>query len=188
MPPPRTAARYCARDGSRHDVLVLTTPAGRWRILDTTETTVVHVETLTGIDDLLSQATALARDYATRRFAFGKRLLDHPLHAETLAAMELEWRAGFLLAFHVVELLGRQETATAAPQDLSRLRLLIPVAKLFTAKQAVAVASEALESFGGAGYIEEYKIGRMWRDQRLLRIGGGTTETMRYYIAKLMGL
>jgi citronellyl-CoA dehydrogenase len=36
--------------------------------------------------------------------------------------------------------------------------------------------------------MEEYKIARAFRDQRLLRIGGGTTETMRYYLAKLMGL
>ena len=33
MPPPRTAATYRARDGNEHDVLVLTTPAGRWRIV-----------------------------------------------------------------------------------------------------------------------------------------------------------
>ena len=45
-----------------------------------------------------------------------------------------------------------------------------------------------LQLHGGAGYIEEYHIARAWRDQRLLRIGGGTTETMRYYVAKLMGL
>src|SRR3954454_4712380 len=76
MPPPHTAATYLARDGCRHDVLVLTTPAGRWRILDTTETTVVHVETLTGHDDRLSQATALAEDYAAEQQAFhdGARL------------------------------------------------------------------------------------------------------------------
>ena len=45
-----------------------------------------------------------------------------------------------------------------------------------------------LQFHGGAGYIEEMHIARAWRDQRLLRIGGGTTETMRYYVAKLMGL
>ena len=78
MPPPRTAATYRARDSCEHDVLVLTTPAGRWRILDTTETTVVHVETLTGFDDLLSQATALAEDYASEQQAYcdGERLED----------------------------------------------------------------------------------------------------------------
>ena len=73
MPPPRTAATYRARDGSQHDVLVLTTPAGRWRILDTTETTVVHVETLTGFDDLLSQATALAERLRGRAAGLPRR-------------------------------------------------------------------------------------------------------------------
>src|SRR3954451_22130870 len=78
MPPPRTAATYRARDGSEHDVLVLTTPAGRWRILDTSESTVVHGETRTGHDDRLSQATALARDYAAEAQVYhdGERLED----------------------------------------------------------------------------------------------------------------
>ena len=126
----------------------------------------------------MRRAIALARDYATRRKAFGKRLLDHPLHAETLAAMELEWRVGFLLAFHVVELLGIQEAGTATEDDLARLRLLIPVAKLYTAKQAVAVASEAIESFGGAGYIEDTGIPRLLRDAQVLSIWEGTTNVL----------
>ena len=45
-----------------------------------------------------------------------------------------------------------------------------------------------LQFHGGWGYVEEYPIARAWRDSRLLRIGGGTTETMRYYLAKLMSL
>ena len=126
----------------------------------------------------MRRATALARDYAARRVAFGKRLLDHPLHAETLAAMELEWRAGFFLAFHVVELLGRQEAGEATNDQLALLRLLIPVAKLYTAKQAVAVASEAVEAFGGAGYIEDTGIPRLLRDAQVLSIWEGTTNVL----------
>jgi len=126
----------------------------------------------------MRRAVALARDYAARRVAFDKPLIEHPLHAETLLAMELEWRAGFVLAFHVVELLGKQECGTASNDDLARLRLLIPVAKLFTAKQAVAVASEALESFGGAGYIEDTGIPRLLRDAQVLSIWEGTTNVL----------
>lgn len=126
----------------------------------------------------MRRAIALARDYATRRVGFGKRLIDHPLHRETLAAMELEWRAGFLLTFHVVELLGKQECGTASADDLARLRLLIPVAKLYTAKQAVAVASEAVESFGGAGYIEDTGLPRLLRDAQVLSIWEGTTNVL----------
>ena len=126
----------------------------------------------------MRRAIALASDYATRRVAFGKPLAAHPLHAATLAAMEIEWRAGFHLAFHVVELLGRQECGNAMPDELARLRLLIPVAKLYTAKQAVALASEALESFGGAGYIEDTGLPRLLRDAQVLSIWEGTTNVL----------
>lgn len=126
----------------------------------------------------MRRAIALARDYARRRTAFGKPLAQHPLHAATLAALETEWRAAFMLAFHVVELLGKQECKEASPEELARLRLLIPVAKLYTAKQAVAVASEALESFGGAGYIEDTGLPRLLRDAQVLPIWEGTTNVL----------
>ncbi|HKN64990.1 MAG TPA: acyl-CoA dehydrogenase family protein [Gemmatimonadaceae bacterium] len=126
----------------------------------------------------MRRAIALAREYAMQRRAFGKLLIDQPLHVATLEAMELEWRAGFFLAFHVAELLGRQETGNASDDELARLRLLIPVAKLYTAKQAVAVASEALESFGGAGYIEDTGLPRLLRDAQVLSIWEGTTNVL----------
>jgi putative acyl-CoA dehydrogenase len=126
----------------------------------------------------MRRAIALATDYASRRIAFGKPLAGHPLHAETLAALELEWRAGFLLTFEVVEMLGKQETEVATPEELARLRLLIPVAKLYTAKQAVAVASEAIESFGGAGYVEDTGLPRLLRDAQVLSIWEGTTNVL----------
>jgi citronellyl-CoA dehydrogenase len=47
---------------------------------------------------------------------------------------------------------------------------------------------QCLQFHGGWGYIEEFPIARAWRDQRLFRIGGGTSETMKYYLARLMGL
>ncbi|HXQ77860.1 MAG TPA: acyl-CoA dehydrogenase family protein, partial [Gemmatimonadaceae bacterium] len=106
----------------------------------------------------MRRAIALATDYARKRRAFGKLLMEHPLHVETLADMQLEFRAAFLLAFRVVELLGREECGTASDSDVMLLRLLTPVAKLYTARRAIAVASETLESFGGAGYVEDTGI------------------------------
>lgn len=134
----------------------------------------------------MRRAVALARDYATRRIAFGKPLSAHPLHAETLASLEMEWRAGLMLAFHVAELLGKQECNAATPEDLGRLRLLIPVAKLYTAKQAVAVASEALECFGGAGYIEDTGFPRLLRDAQVLSIWEGTTNVLSVDVLRAM--
>src|SRR5256714_5434289 len=126
----------------------------------------------------MRRALALATDYARRRNAFGKPLIEHPLHRETLAELELEFRAAFLLAFRVVELLGKEESGEASESELRLLRFLIPVAKLYTAKQAIAVASETIEAFGGAGYVEDSGIPRLLRDAQVVSIWEGTTNAL----------
>lgn len=126
----------------------------------------------------MRRAVALASDYARRRSAFGKLLIDHPLHVQTLADMHLELRAAFLLAFRVVELLGKDECGDATESESRLLRFLIPVAKLYTAKRAIAVASEALETFGGAGYLEDTGLPRLLRDAQVLSIWEGTTNIL----------
>jgi alkylation response protein AidB-like acyl-CoA dehydrogenase len=126
----------------------------------------------------MRRAIALASDYARRRRAFGKLLIEHPLHIETLADMQLELRAAFLLAFRVVELLGKDECGDASESESRLLRFLIPIAKLYTAKQAITVASEALEAFGGAGYLEDTGLPRLLRDAQVLSIWEGTTNIL----------
>lgn len=126
----------------------------------------------------MRRAVALARDYARRRTAFGSPLGDHPLHADTLAAMQVELAGCFLLVFRVVELLGLTELGMASDADARLLRLLTPVAKLYTGKRAVAVASEAIEAFGGAGYIEDTGLPRLLRDAQVLPIWEGTTNVL----------
>jgi hypothetical protein len=81
MPDPATAACYRARDGTEHRVLVERSAAGRWRVLDAVDDDdAIVVDTLTGQDDRLDQAAALARDYAAEQQAHhdGARL-DDPL-------------------------------------------------------------------------------------------------------------
>jgi putative acyl-CoA dehydrogenase len=126
----------------------------------------------------MRRAVALASDYARRRRAFGKALIEHPLHLETLAEMHLELRAAFLLAFRVVELLGKDECGDATESEARLLRFLIPLAKLYTAKQAIAIASETLEAFGGAGYVEDTGIPRLLRDAQVLSVWEGTTNIL----------
>jgi alkylation response protein AidB-like acyl-CoA dehydrogenase len=57
----------------------------------------------------MRRALALARDYARRRRAFGALLVDKPLHADTLAALEAEYAGAFCLAFRSAELIGALE-------------------------------------------------------------------------------
>jgi alkylation response protein AidB-like acyl-CoA dehydrogenase len=126
----------------------------------------------------MRRAVALARDYAGRRIAFGAALADKPLHADTLAGMQAELEGGFHLAFHLVELLGREEAGVAGARDRELLRLLTPIVKLTTARQAVAVTSEALECFGGAGYVEDTGLPVLLRDAQVFSIWEGTTNVL----------
>lgn len=126
----------------------------------------------------MRRALAIARDYAQRRNAFGKHLIDLPLHAETLAQLEVRFRGSFALAFGLCELLGKVECGQATEEENTLLRLLTPVAKLFTAKEAFSVVSEALECMGGAGYIENTDMPRLLRDTQVLTIWEGTTNVL----------
>jgi acyl-CoA dehydrogenase len=121
---------------------------------------------------------ALARDYARRRAAFGAHLIDQPLHQTTLAWLRVQHEASLQLAFRAVELLGRDEAGEATEQEQLTLRLLLPITKLLTAKQAVAAASEAIESFGGAGYVEDTHLPVLLRDAQVLPIWEGTTNVL----------
>ena len=126
----------------------------------------------------MRRAVALARAYAHERRAFGKPLIGLPLHAATLARLEAQTRAAFLLAFELVELIGLQESGQIDSDQKALLRLLTPISKLLTAKQAVSVVSEAIEAFGGAGYVEDTGIPMMLRDTQVLPIWEGTTNVL----------
>ncbi len=137
----------------------------------------------------MRRALALARDYARRRKAFGALLVDKPLHADTLAGLEAEYAAAFCLAFRSVELLGALEHGTAASRESDeRLsRVLIPLAKLTTGKQAVAVTSEAIEACGGAGYVEDTGLPRILADAQVLPIWEGTTNVLSLDTLRALG-
>jgi acyl-CoA dehydrogenase len=135
----------------------------------------------------MARAVSLARDYATRRSAFGKRLLDHPLHARTLADMQAEYEAAFALTFHVAELLGHAEHGDGDTGQIALLRLLTPLAKLWTARVSIALASEALECFGGAGYIEDTGLPQLLRDAQVYAIWEGTTNVLSLDMLRALG-
>jgi len=126
----------------------------------------------------MRRACALAVEFARLRPAFGALLADKPLHVDTLAWMLAETDAATLLAFRIAELTGTHEAGEASERDQRLARALIPIAKLTTGKQAVAVASEALECFGGAGYVEDTGLPRLLRDAQVLPIWEGTTNVL----------
>jgi len=122
----------------------------------------------------MRRGLALAKDYARRRKAFGALLVDKPLHADTLAMLEAEYAGAFCLAFRCAQLLGEIDHSGESPLA----RALVPIAKLTTGKQAVAVCSEAIEACGGAGYIEDTGLPRILADAQVLPIWEGTTNVL----------
>lgn len=135
----------------------------------------------------MRRAVQLACDYATRRRAFGRLLRDLPLHVETLAGIAVEVAGATELVTWMFEICGRVETGSASAEDETVLRVLTPVAKLFTGKQAVAVASEALEAFGGAGYVEDSGLPWLLRDAQVLPIWEGTTNVLSLDTLRALG-
>jgi alkylation response protein AidB-like acyl-CoA dehydrogenase len=127
---------------------------------------------------LMRRGMALAFAYAGERRAFGAALAELPLHVDTLAGLQAESEGALHLTFRVVELLGRAEAGELDDDGRALLRILTPLAKLTTARQSVGVASEVLEAFGGAGYVEDTGLPTLLRDAQVLTIWEGTTNVL----------
>jgi hypothetical protein len=131
---------------------------------------------------------ALARAYAQKRVAFGAPLAQKPLHVDTLAWMAAEQESIFHLAFRTAEIMGRIESKTATEIEEKLVRILTPIVKLTTAKQGVALASETLEAFGGAGYVEDTGLPLLLRDAQVLPIWEGTTNVLSMDTIRALGV
>jgi hypothetical protein len=127
---------------------------------------------------LMRRGMALASAYARERRAFGATLAELPLHVDTLAGVQAESEGALHLTFRVVELLGHAEAGELDEDGRALLRILTPLAKLTTARQSVSVASEVLEAFGGAGYVEDTGLPTLLRDAQVLTIWEGTTNVL----------
>jgi alkylation response protein AidB-like acyl-CoA dehydrogenase len=137
---------------------------------------------------LMRRGLSLAFDYANKRVAFGAVLSRKSLHMDTLLGLQAEFEAAFHLAFYVAELTGKSEAGEIDQNDARLLRLLTPIMKLTTGKQSVMVASEVLESFGGAGYVEDTGLPVLLRDSQVLPIWEGTTNVLALDTLRAMGL
>ncbi len=134
----------------------------------------------------MRRGLALANDYSQKRKAFGKKLINLPLHAQTLNELQYEFEGALHLVFQAGLLLGKQETERISQQEMLLLRLLTPIAKLYTGKQVVSVMSEVIECFGGAGYIEDTGLPALLRDAQVLPIWEGTTNVLSLDVLRVL--
>jgi putative acyl-CoA dehydrogenase len=141
--------------------------------------TIIEMATHTRLDialgsaGLIRRAFSQALHYANNRHAFGKTLADQPLMREVLGDMALESEAAMLLA---MDLAARFSSTN--PLDMAWQRLLTPVAKFWNTKRSVAIAAEAMEVFGGNGYVETGPMGRLYREAPVNSIWEGSGNVM----------
>jgi hypothetical protein len=117
--------------------------------------------------------------YMKQRTAFGKRLADFNGLQGMVAEMGTDVEAARLLTLRAAALKDAGKPA----------RLAASMAKVFASEVAMKAASKALQIHGGAGYITEFPIERIFRDAKLTEIGEGTSEVQRMVIAReILGL
>jgi alkylation response protein AidB-like acyl-CoA dehydrogenase len=125
---------------------------------------------------------ALARDYARNRRVFGHPLADQPMHRAWLARIAAEYEAMLALCFETAAALGRAEHGGNA----GMARLLAPLTKLLCARQGIWGTSELIESFGGAGYIEDTGLPRIFRNAHVHAIWEGTTSVLAHDVLRAL--
>jgi len=128
-----------------------------------------------------------AINYGRERSAFGKPIIKREYWQHKLVDMQIKIEAAKAFTYKIVDQYNDERYVKKGPLSMETVKL-ISMAKVLVGEMNSEVLDTCLQFHGGWGYIEDYHVARAWRDGRLLRIGGGTTETMRYYIAKLMGL
>jgi citronellyl-CoA dehydrogenase len=126
-------------------------------------------------------------NYGRDRVAFGKPIIKREVWQHKFVDLATKLEAGRALSYRATEAYNDEKYVQKVPISFETTKL-VSMAKIFVGDVVSEVADQVLQFHGGWGYIEEFHVARAWRDQRLFRIGGGTTETLKYYVAKLMGL
>ena len=127
---------------------------------------------------LAQGAYDLAFAYAQERQQFGRPIAKFQAVQFALADMATEIEAGRQLVYRAAWLKD-----AGKPFGLAAAQ-----AKLYTGLLSNRAANAALQIHGGYGFMDEYAISRLYRDQKILEIGEGTNEVQRMVIARLLGL
>ncbi len=138
---------------------------------------------ITGSAGAMRKAVIMAAHHVSQRTAFQKKLIDQPLMRHVLADLALESEAALALAFRV----GASFDAAKDPHEAALSRVLTPIAKYWICKRQPALINEALECFGGIGFVEEVGMARMYRGAPLNAIWEGSGNVIALDIVRALG-
>ncbi|WCE04047.1 acyl-CoA dehydrogenase family protein [Pseudoxanthomonas sp. JBR18] len=139
--------------------------------------TIIQMVMLTRLDCMLGataemrMALAHAVHHARHRRTFGKVLVEHALMRNVLADLSLEWEAALALCLRVA---GAVDRAPTDPHEAALARVATAIGKYWICRRAPAFVNEAQECLGGAGYVEESILPRLFRQSPLNGIWEGS--------------
>lgn len=146
--------------------------AGFYAIMDNFQNERLQLSVGANINAELALDACLA--YATEREAFGRQLAGFQVTRHKLVDMATRVEISREYTYRVAARMNAGEDQVTE----------VSMAKLFATEASDFVTNEAVQIFGGYGYMRGYLVERLYRDNRILSIGGGTTEVMKEIIAK----
>ncbi|MES2264424.1 MAG: isovaleryl-CoA dehydrogenase [Pseudomonadota bacterium] len=151
--------------------------------------TILEMATNTRLHNCISsaafmrQALAQALHHARHRHAFGRALIEQPLMRSVLADMALESEAALRTAMQLAASFGQDGDPVAQAWK----RIVTPAAKFWICKRAVELSGEAMEVFGGNGYVEEGPMARLFREAPVNSIWEGSGNVMCLDVLRAVG-
>jgi putative acyl-CoA dehydrogenase len=147
--------------------------------------TIIEMANYTRLDCVIGSAALMraalvqAIHHARYRSAFGRPLIAQPLMQNVLADLALESEAATVLFMHLAQAFeGSDATRTDALEARAWRRIVTPAAKFWVCKRALAFAGEAMEVWGGNGYVEEGPMARFYREAPVNSIWEGSGNVM----------
>lgn len=135
---------------------------------------------------IMRRAFVEAKEYASLRNAFGKRLIDFPMVQDTLGKLATTLHVELITTFDFVKLYEKVTENEATEEEIILNRLNIAIMKKETANQAIHFAHEAIEMHGGNGYMEEFVTPRLLRDAQVLTVWEGTANILGLELVRLV--
>ncbi len=126
-----------------------------------------------GVLGVLQGTMQMVLEYASQRRQFNRRIADFQMVKSKLADMSVQIHAARLLSYHAAWCLDQGAMAN----------FYASVSKLFTTETAIGVLQNAMEIYGGYGYMKDYPIERIYREMAVTPVGGGTSSIHRLIIA-----
>mgnify|MGYP000081247416 CR=1 FL=1 len=135
---------------------------------------------------VMAAAIQHCRKYAKERKSFGKPIIKHQAVAFMISDMITKYEAARQMLHETAWMLDEAGDESHYMHNGERVELAARTAalKLMASTYAREVTNLAVQVFGGAGYIEDYPVARLYRDIKLAEIGGGTSEIMKSIVAR----